>query len=406
MRIDRSRSRLTFRKRSPRAGCLPLFFVFACMTLVGWTARDWLVQWLGWQMTPATATIQQAQAAFAAGDLDTTISIAARLFDANPADSQALALLVRALIYRSYVDYEHASDRQRALSLARAAYRNDASQASIQGIYAYALQAQLQTDLAVQVALNAIENDPLNVPGRLALSMGYRDQGLFEASLREARKAVEITDGTSPDWRMDARRVLAIAYAGLGRYDDALTSIRQAIDLNRRLIPLHFEHALYARHIRDDSTATAAYFQVIAFDKDNAKAQLRLCEVSSQLREPEAALRYCTAAVERASTWADAWYQLGWEYFLQGDMQQAKTALGQCSTLQVLQNVPVEQRKFECWYIQGQAAEVLHDCETLLPLYDEFKRMTQQANIPQTWTYPPEGPPICMTSNRQQSQTR
>ena len=208
--------------------------------------------------------------------------------------------------------------------------------------------------------------------------------------------SVELTDGAITDWRADARRVLAITYSDLGRYDEALATIREAVGLHRRLIPLHFELALYATQISDDDSATAAWFQVIALDEDNAKARLRLCDLSSRLREPVAAETYCQKAVELAPTWTDAWYQLGWEYFLQGNMAAAQEALHECSTLQVLQNVPIAERRFECWYIQGQAAEILGDCEALVPLYNEFKAMAATTYIPQTWTYPPEGPPGCV----------
>jgi hypothetical protein len=83
------------------------------------------------------------------------------------------------------------------------------------------------------------------------------------------------------------------------------------------------------------------------------------------------------------------------EYFLQGQFDDAQSALNRCSTLQVMQGVPVEARRFECWYIQGQAAEILGDCPSLTALYNEFRAMTADQSIQQRWTYPPEGPPMC-----------
>ncbi|MCZ2097350.1 MAG: hypothetical protein LC121_14030 [Anaerolineae bacterium] len=113
------------------------------------------------------------------------------------------------------------------------------------------------------------------------------------------------------------------------------------------------------------------------------------------MREREQAIKYCQEVTQRAPNWSDGWYQLGMEYFLQGDFAQAQSNLHRCSTLQVLQNVPVSERRFACWYIQGQAAEIRGDCESLIAIYNEFRAMNADAQIQERWTYPPEGPPGC-----------
>jgi hypothetical protein len=61
-----------------------------------------------------------------------------------------------------------------------------------------------------------------------------------------------------------------------------------------------------------------------------------------------------------------------------------------------MQNIPVAQRRFECWYLQGQAAEINGDCPALLATYNEFLAMRSEADIAQTWVYPPEGPALCV----------
>lgn len=343
-------------------------------------------------------TMHHARASFEAGDLNHTITLSRRLVDTNPDNSEAIYLLVRALIYNSYTDYDTILDRSEALQVTRTYYIKHRSSSIAQGIHALALQTNGQTTEATRLALQAIRGDHTNMPARLALSLSYASQGIFQAALREAEFAVKTAEATHHDWRMDAHRVHAIALSDLGRYTDASQAINKAINYNRKLIPLHFERALYALQVGDTNSATGAYFQVVAFDDSNAKARLRLCEVSSSLSERSAALRYCQEAAERAPGWSDVWYQLGREYFLRGDLTHAKEALGRCTTLQVLQNVPIEERRFECWYLQGQAAEVLGDCQTLVPLYEQFQEMAAQANIAQTWVYPPEGPPLCAVS--------
>lgn len=397
MRLNRQRSSLSFRPTTRhRSGCLPFAMLLMVIAVSALLARDYIAAWL--THTPNVPTLAAANHAFDAGDLNTAIEIAQNVVDAAPENHVALTLLVRALIYRSYVDYRYQNDSVTALSLTQAAYQRDPRQPAVLAVHAFALQANGQPVDASRYALRAIEQAPSNIPARLALALAYGSQGVFEAALREARYAVNVADGDYPAWRADVRRVLAITYSDLGRYNDALATIRDAIQIQRRLIPLHFELALYATQIGDNDSATAAWFQVVALDAQNAKARLRLCELSSRLRERQAAVDYCQTAVELAPTWSDAWYQLGWEQFLQGNLRDAQQALHRCSTLQVLQNVPIAERRFECWYIQGQAAEVLGDCAALVPLYNEFRQMAATTYIPQTWVYPPEGPPGCSSS--------
>jgi hypothetical protein len=47
-----------------------------------------------------------------------------------------------------------------------------------------------------------------------------------------------------------------------------------------------------------------------------------------------------------------------------------------------------------CWYLQGQSAEMLGDCDSLMAIRQEFLELIKQAELPQTWTYPPGGPPF------------
>ena len=151
----------------------------------------------------------------------------------------------------------------------------------------------------------------------------------------------------------------------------------------------------FALHLGDYDRATAAYFRILATDPQNIKVRLRLCSLSSTLREIDAAMTYCQEVIEHAPQWADGWYFLGREYFLQGNFSEAQSHLNQCTSLLIEQHVPIEERRLDCWYLQGQTAEILGDCDSLLTTYNQFKGMVQIANLPQTWVYPPEGPSIC-----------
>lgn len=398
MRLNHDRNRMNFRRQSPRlSGCLSMTMVILMLVGVGWVGQDWIRAWLyQWvQPTQLDYNLQDGHNAFARGNLDRAIAAAQQQYQRNPDDVEALVLLARAMVYRSYEDYNHERDRLDALQLTGEAAERLPLNWNAQAIYAYVQQTNNINDEARRISLRVIRQDQQNIIARVTLAMVYNSQGLFEAAEREANIAITIANTQANDWRADAYRALGFAQRSTAKYTEAAAAWEQAIEHHRRLIPLHFERASVALSVGDNDTATAYYFNIVAFDDANVKARLRLCEVSSKLAERQAAIDYCTKVTELAPGWAEGWYHLGREYYLKGDWQQARQTLGRCSSLQVAQNIPIVERRLECWYIQGQAAEVLRDCPTLLRLYDEFQHMAANADIAQTWSYPPGGPAIC-----------
>ncbi|NWF68430.1 MAG: tetratricopeptide repeat protein [Chloroflexi bacterium] len=378
------------RRRRGGGGCfsaLVLVGLFLGLLTLAW---NWMDNWLNSAAGPVDSSLSGAQAAFARGDLDTSVQLARQLWERTPDNLAALTLLVRALIYRSYSEYNRAIDREIALEIAAAAVERFSNNPDALAVYAFALQADGQPLEAAQRAERALQSNPNQTLARLALALSYGAVGGFDVALREGQRAA-----SQSDYPLDTLRVLAIAYSDLGRYSEAIAAIERAIILNPRLLPLYFERALYALQVGDADAATVAYFQVLAYAPDNVKARLRLCELSSMMREREAALTYCGEVTQRAPDWSEGWYRLGREYFLQGDFAAAQSNLHRCSTLQTLQNVPLAERRFECWYLQGQAAEILGDCAALVATYNEFLAMVANTGLPQTWSYPPEGPPQC-----------
>ena len=147
--------------------------------------------------------------------------------------------------------------------------------------------------------------------------------------------------------------------------------------------------------VSDIDRATVSYYRIMNLDEDNVKVRVRLCELSDRLLERESALRYCREVTELAPAWSDGWYKLGRLLYLAGDYLKAQNALSRCSRLQVEEEVEIQLRRLECWYLQGQSAEIRGDCTGLMAVYREFLDMVEAAQLPQTWTYPPGGPPIC-----------
>ena len=395
MHIQRSRSRLSFRKRRRRSGgCVSILFSILVLSGVGLVSWLWINRIVNGPSTSGTNAnlMASAQNAFDRGDLSGAISLTRQILLSQPDDVDALRLLTRSLVYRSYSEYNRTADQQTALDAATEALNREPTNLNFLEIRAFALQAAGQPNEAAEAAQRVLKVNPNDSLARTALALAYGSAGAHEAAMRESQHAVQTA---TADNAIDALRALAITYSDTGSYSDAIHTVEQAITLNGNLVTLYFERAQYALQLGDSDAATVAYFEVLTHDDSNVKARLRLCELSSLMRERDQAIKYCEDVTVRAPSWSDGWYRLGMEYFLQGDFKQAQDDLHRCSTLQVLQNVPVSDRRFECWYIQGQAAEIRGDCESLIATYNEFRAMAADDQIEQRWTYPPEGPPGC-----------
>jgi tetratricopeptide (TPR) repeat protein len=400
MRIDRQRSNLTFRPRRSRwKGCLPLLTLIGLCALVGWLGQAQIASWMRLWLEPSAAnvTLADVESALAQGDLERASRYASQMREHDPMNLDAAVLLARILLYRSYTDYNTDHHRTEALALTESLIRRYPSELRVVGMHALTQQINDLSEDAARTSLRVIGRDAENMPARLALSLSYASRGLFDAALREAQRGVEIAQTSAPSWLPDAYWVLSLAYRDLGQYQEAAQAIEGGIAVNSRLLHLYFERASYALQVSDADRAAANYFSVLAFDENNVKARIRLCELTSNLAERETAIDWCNQVTELAPGWSEGWYRLGREYYLQGNYPQAQDAMSRCTTLEVAQGVPIEERTLECWFIQGQAAEVQGDCVNLLRLYDEFQAMAAAANLEQTWVYPPGGPPICTT---------
>jgi len=331
--------------------------------------------------------------AFESGDFDSAISRAQFALDLDDADTAAAMTLTRALVYRSYTDFRYEADLSAALDAATAAIRDNPDDPNTLAAQAFALQANGRAVEAVDVAERALEIDENHTLARTALALGYARAGSFDTALRESETALA-NAGTAPE-AFEARRAVAISTADLGRYDEAGALMQSLIDDYRQVIPLYYERALYARQVSQAEIAENAYFAVLNMDEGNVKAHLRLCEYTNAIGERATARTQCTRVTELAPSLADGWYQLGRLHFLAGEFEQAQARLNRCSTLQVTQNTPPPERIFECWYLQGQSAEILGDCDALIATYNQFQIIAADPAVRETWTYPPEGPPMC-----------
>ena len=357
--------------------------------------RDWIGQWLNINRAQrATVDLSAARAAFDGGDLEAAVDYAQQVLEREPDDDAAYELLIRALIYRSYSEYNREGDREFALEISRSGLERSPRSLNIQAVHGYALQANGYADEAGRMAVRIIERSPEHVLARIVLSLSYGTQGIFEAALREAELNVDFAEAQGR-YLLESYRALAIAYGDMGDYQRAISALERAIGINSKLIPLYLETALYALQISDFDQATVSYYKIMSLDEKNIKVRIRLCELGNRLQERQSALRYCREVTELAPLWFAGWYKLGREHFLAGDYALAQTAFDECASLQVDLDLAIKDRQLECWYLQGQSAEIRGDCDALMTIYQQFLDMVRRARLPQTWSYPPGGPPVC-----------
>ena len=380
-------------------GCAPFFVLIAVAMSVVAVGRNWIGQWLVLQRSQRPAVnLPAARGAFDSGDFNLAIDQARQVLEREPENESAYVLLVRALIYRSYSEFGREADRARALSLSGDAIGKLPRSAAMLALRAFALQANGMAEEARRIALRVTERSPEHVLARIALSLAYGSRGLFAAALREAEQAVRLAERDRV-YLVDSYRARAIAHGDQGNYQKALIDLDRAVTHNSRLIALHFEAAHFALQLSDIDRATVSYYRVMALDEGNVKVRVRLCELSNRLQERRSALRYCKAVTQLAPDWADGWHKLGREYYLSGDYGAAQGAFKQCARLQMEQDVDADELELACWYLQGQSAEIRGDCASLMAVYMEFLDLAKRAELPQTWSYPPGGPPICASDS-------
>ena len=395
MKITRGSAKKLVRPLRRFSGCAPLLILVFVTTAVVVSGRHWIGQRLNPSRFPqVAANLMAAQAAFENGNLEKAVEYATQVVERDGSDSAAYELLVRALIYRSYSEIDREVDREAALGISREAVAKQPRSQDLQAVLSYALQANGFADEAGRVALRIVEQRPEHVLARIALSLSYGSRGIPTAALREAEISLDLASAQRR-YQFESQRAVALAYSDLGNYGEALAHINHAIRYSGKLIPLHFEAALFALQVSDIDRATVSYYRIMGLDDDNVKVRVRLCELSDRLLERDSALRYCREVTELAPAWSDGWYKLGRLLYLGGDYLNAQSALKQCSSLQVAARVDIKARRLECWYLQGQSAEIRGDCAGLMEIYREFLDMAERENLPQTWSYPPGGPPIC-----------
>lgn len=238
---------------------------------------------------------------------------------------------------------------------------------------------------AIPVGQAGLNVDRGFAPLYAALSSAYRAIDRYDTALENAERAIEL-DPNDPN----SRRIYAYALIWVGRQEEAIDQLEQAVALNPNLAGPYFELAgMYRSRAGRSENPTAAtelyamsiatYEQILAMQPENARAYLRLCDAYFEARENIRAGDYCQEAVALNPEYAQAWASLGQTQYSRRNYEGAIESFENCITY-AASDVDTDIR---CFYLRGLAHYYLGNCDDAWSiLTDSVNRITRVNSDP------------------------
>jgi tetratricopeptide (TPR) repeat protein len=386
MYIRRDKSNLHFGSRRRRGGggaLLVIWIVVMTMVLaVIWrfnSVQSWVVASVSGDptATPTAITLaREGERAYLNGDLAAAIDYYEQAAALAPNNIDILFEYGRILIYRSYAGRNYAYRTADALEVAQKAVESAPNNVRAQALLCNALVANDRPEEAIGAGLRAVQIDNSYAEAHAYLSIAHYYAGRPNQALESGDTAVKHNPNS-----LDARRALALSLAYVGSYDAAIQQFERAIQIHPRLDVLYFELAMYYKAQNNYDAAIMAYDQVLAIEPDNVKAYTRKCETYFTMREDQKAQEACEQAIQMDPTYPEAHRQLGMVRYTRRNYEGAIESFEECSNLQIAQEVPLNDREIQCWYIRGLAWALLARCDNAWPLFQDALSMTPNETI-------------------------
>ncbi len=216
-----------------------------------------------------------------------------------------------------------------------------------QDVRAYTLKAKAlvwldDSQSAIPFALKGFEINNNFSPLLAVLARAYTDIGRYQQGLDYGQAAVD-----ADPKNVDAHRGFAIALILVGRRDEAIRELEDAININPNLAAPYFELAGQYKGANRLEDAIASYEKVLSIQPRNAKALLRLCETYTQVGQNEQAEGYCDDALTIDPAYADAYKARGGVRFRRRNYEDAIVDFKACQAN--------DSTAIECYYQQGLA---------------------------------------------------
>ena len=144
---------------------------------------------------------------------------------------------------------------ERALELANRAVALDDQLPQAYRALSYAYLHRREYQNSIDAIQRAIALDPNDADGRASLALSHVYDGNYETAIRMLRAAMQM----NPHYPARYASALGHAYYFLGRHEDAVTTLRDAIERNASLLSSHVFFTAALSHLgRNDEAAWAA----------------------------------------------------------------------------------------------------------------------------------------------------
>lgn len=347
----------------------------------------------------ATDYFKRGDLAYWRGDLNTAIlnyREAARL---APTNVDVLYELARMLIYHSYGDPRNAPDVAEAEKWGNQAVEADPGNARAHTILCFVQFMLGRSEDASRSCQRAINIDPKNADAHAYLSMAFSDLGRYSEALDEGLKAVTLNEKD-----IDAQTAYALALSYQNRPTAALDHYQKATEVNPRLEFPYFNLAGQAVQIAMSKDPTQfqlaidIYNKILAMNKTNAKAYVRLCSTYLSIGETNLARDNCTTATTLDDQFTQAWRWLGEVDYRTEAYDKAVEAFDKCAQLET--GFAPQDRQSECWYYRGLAWVQLGQCDKAIPIFSDLLSWTTSARAISLTN---KGISICAAKNQPQT---
>lgn len=183
---------------------------------------------------------------------------------------------------------------------------------------------------AIEALDQAIRLDPSNYRYHEGLGMALAMNGQLDRAESELKKAVEINKSATESYNW-----LSTVYIDTGRYDDAVTVLKQVIrdDSYDRPQFAYFNLGKCYQAQGRLTEAVAAYTRAVEFDSEFYRAYLALGDIYKEAKDFKGALFYYKKAETNYNNNVDLLFEIGHALFKLKRFDEAKSYLAQVSIL-------------------------------------------------------------------------
>lgn len=329
MQIKRNYHEPFFRGRRKRAGfsltwllLLVLIGVGAFSLMQPETVRSTAYQMLGQGPTPTplpSSLASNAMSLARTGNIAGAVEIMESVIEQRPDNIDYLYEMGEMLLDKDPAEPDRAYELAEQIS--------DIAPNDVRGLAlkARAMVWQDQAAAAIPIGLAGLQLDPSFAPLYSTLSRAYTNKQDWRQGLDYGVLATEIAPNDVKSWWAYAHALRTV-----GSFDESISALQRAIEVNPSFMPPYFELAFLLLSLDRNQEAIDTYDRILGMQPRNARALLRQCEAYRKIGEFQRALGLCQDSVNEDPTFVPAQYRLG--IFLYNDRQfePAQTAFQAC----------------------------------------------------------------------------